>query len=112
MRGLFCFCETPRAAEHGRAMASYIQANTNGRLHSAHEPSLTPLNRGFLYGDAIYEVWRTYHGVVFAWEEHWRRLMASARALRLTIPFSPAEMLAEIVRTVAEYRRQAEFRND
>ena len=30
----------------------HIQANTNGRLHPATEPSLPPLNRGFLYGDA------------------------------------------------------------
>ena len=47
-------------------MTSFIQANTNGRLHAADEPSIAPLNRGFLYGDAIYEVWRTYGGVVFA----------------------------------------------
>ena len=41
----------------------YIQAYTNGRLHSAAEPSLSPLSRGFLYGDAVYEVWRTCGGV-------------------------------------------------
>ena len=40
--------------------AHYVQANTNGRLHAADQPSLSPLNRGYLYGDAIYEVWRTY----------------------------------------------------
>ncbi len=63
-------------------MAShYIQACTNGRQHDAREASIAPLNRGFLYGDAIYEVWRTYDGVVFAWEEHWRRLEQSAAAL-------------------------------
>ena len=48
--------------------AHYIQANTNGRLHPAGEASVSPVNRGFLYGDAIYEVWRTYEGVIFAWE--------------------------------------------
>src|SRR3954447_16317263 len=90
----------------------YIQANTNGRLHSAAEPSVSPLNRGFLYGDAIYEVWRTYHGIIFAWEEHFERLVNSGDALRMTIPFSPAEMLAEISRTVAEYRCHADFRDD
>src|ERR1700712_5283831 len=85
--------------------ASYIQANTNGRLHSANEPSVSPLNRGFLYGDAIYEVWRTYHGVIFAWEEHWRRLEQSAAALHLSLPLQPDSALAEIQRTVAAYRR-------
>lgn len=84
----------------------YIQANTNGRLHSAREPSISPLNRGFLYGDAIYEVWRTYHGVIFAWEEHWRRLERSASALYFKLPFSAAEMLDEIKRTVAAFRAE------
>jgi branched-chain amino acid aminotransferase len=85
-------------------MTPYIQANTNGHLQAADEPSLTPLNRGFLYGDSIYEVWRTYDGVIFAWEEHWARLEASARALFLTLPGSPAEVLTEIKRTVAAFR--------
>ena len=58
---------------------SYIQANTQGRLHDAREASLSPLDRGFLYGDAVYEVWRTYGGVIFAWDEHWERLRNSAR---------------------------------
>jgi branched-subunit amino acid aminotransferase/4-amino-4-deoxychorismate lyase len=83
--------------------APYIQANTNGRLHDAREPAISPLNRGFLYGDAIYEVWRTYHGVIFAWEEHWRRLERSAAALYLSLPISPEQALVEIKRTVAAF---------
>jgi branched-subunit amino acid aminotransferase/4-amino-4-deoxychorismate lyase len=81
----------------------FIQANTNGRLHDAREPAISPLNRGFLYGDAIYEVWRTYHGVIFAWEEHWRRLGRSAAALHMALPLAPAQALAEIKRTVAAF---------
>jgi branched-chain amino acid aminotransferase len=81
----------------------YIQANTNGRLHDAQEPSIAPLNRGFLYGDAIYEVWRTYHGVLFAWEEHWERLTNSARALELELPWSREDIFEQIKRTVAEF---------
>ncbi|HEY4989115.1 MAG TPA: aminotransferase class IV [Opitutaceae bacterium] len=82
----------------------YIQANTGGRLHAASEPSILPINRGFLYGDAIYEVWRTYRGIIFAWEEHWRRLRASAQALHMKLEFTPAQILEEIRRTVASYR--------
>ncbi|HEY5079172.1 MAG TPA: aminotransferase class IV [Opitutaceae bacterium] len=85
----------------------YIQANTNGRLHPASEPSISPLNRGFLYGDAIYEVWRTYHGVLFAWEEHWTRLRASARALHMNLEITPEQVLSEIRRTIAAYRKAA-----
>jgi hypothetical protein len=31
------------------------------------------LDRGFLFGDSIYEVVRTEGGVPFAWPEHWAR---------------------------------------
>lgn len=82
----------------------YIQANTNGRLHAATEASISPLNRGFLYGDAVYEVWRTYHGVIFAWDEHWRRLRASAQALHMPLALGPERVLSEIRRTVSAYR--------
>ena len=87
----------------------YIQANTNGRLHSAEEPSISPLNRGFLYGDAIYEVWRTHESVVFTWEEHWARLERSAAALSMDLPLTADAMLAEIRRTTAAYRAQSKL---
>ncbi|MEN9661597.1 MAG: hypothetical protein RL324_546 [Verrucomicrobiota bacterium] len=85
--------------------AHFIQANTNGRLHPAREASISPVNRGFLYGDAVYEVWRTYDGVIFAWEGHWRRLLGSAEALFMAVPFSEEKILAEIRRTVTAYRQ-------
>jgi branched-chain amino acid aminotransferase len=84
----------------------FIQANTNGRLHSADEPSLSPLNRGFLYGDAIYEVWRTYEGIVFAWDEHWQRLEASAAALYMALPWTQSQMFMELQKTVAAWRNR------
>jgi len=90
----------------------YIQANTNGRLHAADEPSISPLNRGFLYGDAIYEVWRTHSGVIFTWEEHWARLVRSAQALHMDLPLARDEMLAEIRRTAAAFRERSGFAGD
>lgn len=91
---------------------SFIQANTNGRLHPATEPTITPLNRGFLYGDAVYEVWRTYEGVIFAWAEHWERLEASAAALFLDLPLKPAGARGEIRRTVEQFRAATGCRGD
>jgi branched-chain amino acid aminotransferase len=90
-------------------MSAYIQANTNGRLHDAAEPSLSPLNRGFLYGDAIYEVWRTYRGGLFAFDEHWARLGRSALALSLGIPFSADRLREEIKRTAAAFRHHEHY---
>ena len=87
----------------------YIQANTQGRLHDAREASLSPLDRGFLYGDAVYEVWRTYGGVLFGLEEHWSRLDASAAGLGLNLPLDQPDLLEEIRRTVAAARQQTKW---
>ena len=87
--------------------SAYIQANTDGKLHSADKPSISPLNRGFLYGDAIYEVWRTYDGILFAWDEHWQRLERSAQALGFALPLAQAEMLKQIKRTASAFCRKS-----
>lgn len=85
---------------------AYIQANSNGRLHDAAQPSISPLDRGFLYGDSIYEVWRTCGDHVFAFVEHWERLERSAGAIGLDLPVTPARVLSEIARTVEAFRRE------
>ena len=81
----------------------YIQANVNGALLDARQPAISPLDRGFLYGDAIYEVWRTYQGVLFTWQEHWERLESTAAGVGLKLPFSSDRVLSEIRRTVAAW---------
>ena len=48
-------------------------------------------DRGFQFGDGVYEVIRTYKGRPFALEAHLARLDRSARALDLTQPYSRAE---------------------
>ncbi|MGI9311387.1 MAG: aminotransferase class IV [bacterium] len=59
------------------------------------------LDRGFLYGDSIYEVFRTYSGIPFMFEEHHRRLMNSARLSRMNLSQSKDEIVAAIRDTVA-----------
>jgi branched-chain amino acid aminotransferase len=86
------------------ASESFIQANTQGRLHDAREASISPLDRGFLYGDAVYEVWRTYGGVLFGVQEHWERLEASAAGLGLELPLDSGRLLAEARRTITAAR--------
>ncbi|MFY8186970.1 MAG: aminotransferase class IV [Flavobacterium sp.] len=58
--------------------------NFNGTLVD-HEA--TPmLNRGFSYGDAVFETIKMNHGKMLFWEDHYFRLMASMRILRMKIP--------------------------
>ncbi|HLP10046.1 MAG TPA: aminotransferase class IV [Opitutaceae bacterium] len=81
----------------------YIQANSNGRLHDAREPGLPALDRGFLHGDSVYEVWRTYDGAIFAFDEHWLRLERSARALAIPLLLGRAELAEQLRRTAAAF---------
>jgi branched-chain amino acid aminotransferase len=60
------------------------------------------LNRGFLYGDSVYEVVRTYQGVPFGVQEHLDRLRQSAAYLYLEVPWSDVQIRAEIDRTLAQ----------
>ena len=57
----------------------------NGRFAPLEEIAISPDDRGFLFGDGIYEVIRTYHSVPAFWEEHYQRLLRSAQEVR--IPF-------------------------
>lgn len=77
--------------------------NHNGMIQNESEVSLGVDNRGFQYGDGLFETLRVIdHKVVF-WEDHYFRLMASMRVLRMEIPmdFSPEFLEAEILKTVA-----------
>lgn len=55
----------------------------NGRFSPLEEIAISPDDRGFLFGDGIYEVVRAYHGVPAFWEEHYTRLIRSAKEIRL-----------------------------
>lgn len=60
--------------------------NLNGKLFSASDVSISPYNRGLLYGDAVFETLRISSGKILFWEDHYLRLMASMRILRMEIP--------------------------
>jgi branched-chain amino acid aminotransferase len=51
-------------------------------------------DHGFMYGEGVYEVLRTYNGVPFLYDRHITRLRNSARYLRLDVPFDDAQLRA------------------
>lgn len=51
-------------------------------------------DRGYQFGDGIYEVIRIYNGKLFTWKEHLNRLFESAEKIRLNIPYTMAELKA------------------
>jgi branched-chain amino acid aminotransferase len=49
-------------------------------------------DRGFLYGDGLFESLRVYGGNPFAWDRHWARLQDGANFLKIKISISSAEL--------------------
>ncbi len=67
----------------------------NGRFLAAGEPATVSLfDRGYLFGDSVFETLRGYRGSPFRLEEHLRRLEYSAGAVGIPLPASRAELAA------------------
>jgi D-alanine transaminase len=58
-------------------------ANLNGVEMPLEDVKVSALDRGFLFGDAVYEVLRIYAGKPWLLTEHWRRFAASLEAVRI-----------------------------
>ena len=64
----------------------------DGRFLPVAEARISPEDRGFLFGDALYETVVAYSGRLFCWPHHLGRLRAGLQALE--IPFEPAPLEA------------------
>jgi branched-chain amino acid aminotransferase len=72
----------------------------NGTLFDKHDAKVSVYDHGLLYGDGVFEGIRVYSGRVFKHREHIERLYESAKAILLTIPISPDEMIKAVEDTV------------
>ena len=58
----------------------------NGKYIQKEEVCISPDDRGFLFGDGVYEVISSYTGKLFRAEEHFKRLARSLRETRISFP--------------------------
>ena len=72
--------------------------SVNGAIAPAAEARISPLDRGFLYGDSVYETIRTYGGAPFLLDPHLDRLRRSAEAIGIDV----ARVLVDPGRAVRE----------
>ena len=81
---------------------SITMVNYNGDLLSIENLNISLNNRGFKYGDSIFETIKIQNNKVIFWEDHYFRLMSSMRMLRMKIPlqFTLEFLEQEIIRTV------------
>ncbi|MFZ5924202.1 MAG: D-amino-acid transaminase [Bacillota bacterium] len=76
-------------------------AYVDGAFIDLSEARVSVEDRGFQFGDGVYEVVRCYHGAPFALEAHLARLERSAREIVLPLPGSIQE-LAGLAREALE----------
>ena len=72
----------------------------NGEFIPASDASISPLDRGFIFADGVYEVIPVYHGRLFRLEDHLQRLDHSLGGIRLAQPYVRERwqgILAELV---------------
>ena len=79
-----------------------MNINYNGALIGAEGNILALHNRAFAYGDAVTDVSKYSYQQLLFWEEHYLRLMAGMRVLRMNIPmsFSMEYIEEEILKTI------------
>ena len=78
----------------------------NGEYLPLGEAKVSVLDRGFLFGDAIYEAMPVYGRRVFRFDEHMARLARNLAQLRIGNPHTPAQWLERIRRLVAALHGQ------
>ncbi len=66
-------------------------AYLNGEWQKPEEAKVSVFDRGFMFGDGIYEVMAVYGGTIFTLDEHIVRLARSLKEIRLESPFTDDE---------------------
>jgi branched-subunit amino acid aminotransferase/4-amino-4-deoxychorismate lyase len=70
--------------------------SVNGKVTPAEEAVLPALDRGFLFGDSIFETFVGFHDKLLDVDRHLARLSASAESVGIAIPWTDAELGFEL----------------
>jgi len=74
--------------------------NVDGQISGERDARISVFDHGFLYGEGVYEVLRTYQKTPFLFDAHIARLRLSAERIALPVPWTDAEILARIRATI------------
>jgi len=78
-------------------------AYCNGELKPLDQITISPLDRGFLFGDGVYEVIPAYGGRLLRAREHFARLQRSMDEIQLANPHTADEWIGEVQRLLAHH---------
>lgn len=73
-----------------------MNAIFNGQLIPKDEITISPDDRGYHFGDGLYEVVRVYDQQMFMFSEHFDRLKVGAEKIHLTLPFEKHELQEQL----------------
>ena len=77
----------------------------NGQYKPLSQAQVSVLDRGFVFGDGIYEVVPVYDGKLFRFDEHMARLERSLAKVRIADPFSREQWLEHCRKLATELAR-------
>jgi branched-chain amino acid aminotransferase len=83
-----------------RSNAMPATVNVNGLIMDQERAVISVFDHGFLYGEGVYETWRTYNGEPFLFDRHVRRLRNSAGMLALPVPLADEQLDARCRETM------------
>ena len=78
----------------------------NGDYTPLKDAKISVLDRGFIFGDGVYEVLPVYSGKLFRFAQHMARLDRSLAELRIPNPLTPAEWQAIAAKLIASHARE------
>jgi D-alanine transaminase len=81
----------------------------NGAFLPLSEAKVPVLDRGFIFGDGIYEVVPVYARRLFRWPEHLARLKRSLAKIRIDNPYSDSQWLALIESLIQQHPWSEQF---
>ncbi|MBM4762612.1 D-amino-acid transaminase [Bacillus sp. B15-48] len=72
----------------------------NGELIKREQATIDIEDRGYQFGDGVYEVVRVYNGKLFTGDEHLQRLEKSAASIGMQIPFPVEQLKDQLVQLI------------
>jgi len=90
---------SPIVPDHLPVDAGGAVVYVSGAFRPSAEACVSVFDHGLLYGDGVFEGIRAYNGRIFKLERHIERLFDSAKAIRLDLPHTQAQICDIVVET-------------
>lgn len=91
MGGNNCFWRPASSAPHTRSW--FMLVFVNGQFVAEEQATIPVYDRGFLYGDGLFETIRIHNSRPFQWKQHLARLEGGAAWLKIALSMTQEELL-------------------